>query len=58
MKVRVRKVVNDQEEALIVEGYQEAAAVQSEGRTRAGAASSPALRYSVQEVVLPSGTVV
>ena len=39
-------------------GYCEAAAVQSEGRRRAGAASSPVLRYSVQEEVLPSGTVV
>ena len=32
--------------------------MQSEGRRRAGAASSPALRYCVQEEVLPSGTVV
>ena len=32
--------------------------MQSEGRRRAGAASSPALRYSVHEVVLPSRTVV
>ena len=31
--------------------------MQSEGRRRAGAANSPALRYSVQEVVLPSSTV-
>ena len=51
--------MSEQEEVLILEaGYLEAAAVQSEGRRRAGAASSPALRYSVHEEVLPSRTVV